>query len=246
VSISIPSSRVRGLLNLVGELREITGAGQDPSQHFAKGAMALLGGDAGGVVFGPKAMTTNDGLKRMVMVGFSETEVPNIQRLYITESGVTADPAAVASMRNFPEPNIGRRRDLVDDRAWYGSDYVNDHRRAWRLDDSIYSSAVKPDTTMAGIGVFRAWGARAYSVEDRELAHLLIDATLMLLPSPEGVRLSPREDETLQHLLQGESSKEIASALQLSVHTVNEYIHGIYRAYGVRSRGELFAKVRRK
>jgi DNA-binding NarL/FixJ family response regulator len=56
--------------------------------------------------------------------------------------------------------------------------------------------------------------------------------------------LSRRQRETLQLLLEGHSAKTIASKLDLSVHTVNEYIQAVYRAKRVQSRGELLARAR--
>ena len=53
--------------------------------------------------------------------------------------------------------------------------------------------------------------------------------------------LSPRQREVLRHLLRGDSVKQIAAALNLSQHTVNEYVKDLHRHFGVSSRGELLA-----
>lgn len=55
--------------------------------------------------------------------------------------------------------------------------------------------------------------------------------------------LSKRQREVLELLLLGKNSKQIASELRLSVHTVNDYIKAIYRRYDVSSRAELLAAV---
>jgi DNA-binding CsgD family transcriptional regulator len=55
-------------------------------------------------------------------------------------------------------------------------------------------------------------------------------------------KLSPRERETLQHLLSGDSEKQVAAKLQLSRHTVHIYVKTLYKHFGVNSRGELLAK----
>ena len=54
--------------------------------------------------------------------------------------------------------------------------------------------------------------------------------------------LSPRERETLQSLLAGDSEKQAAMKLGLSQHTVHVYVKKLYRKFGVCSRGELLAK----
>jgi len=51
--------------------------------------------------------------------------------------------------------------------------------------------------------------------------------------------LSPRQRNTLNRLLEGESEKEVAKEMGLSHHTVHIYVKQLYRYYGVRSRAEL-------
>jgi DNA-binding CsgD family transcriptional regulator len=74
----------------------------------------------------------------------------------------------------------------------------------------------------------------------------LHDQLAWLLSEPRSpadqVHLSPRQRETLEHLLAGHSIKETADSLGLSSNTVGEYVEGVYRAFGVRSRGELLAR----
>jgi DNA-binding CsgD family transcriptional regulator len=54
--------------------------------------------------------------------------------------------------------------------------------------------------------------------------------------------LSARMRQTLQGLLAGEAEKQIAYRLKLSPHTVHVYVKGLYRHFGVSSRGELLAR----
>jgi DNA-binding CsgD family transcriptional regulator len=52
------------------------------------------------------------------------------------------------------------------------------------------------------------------------------------------VRLSKREQETLAHLAQGLSNREIAEVLGVSINTVNKHVHQIYSKLNVRNRVE--------
>jgi DNA-binding NarL/FixJ family response regulator len=54
--------------------------------------------------------------------------------------------------------------------------------------------------------------------------------------------LSPRLQQTLQHLLEGDSEKQIARKLGLSPHTIHIYVKSLYKHYQVCSRPELLAK----
>jgi DNA-binding CsgD family transcriptional regulator len=64
--------------------------------------------------------------------------------------------------------------------------------------------------------------------------------------SPTHSELSPRMEQTLRHLLGGDSEKQVARKLDLSQHTVHVYVKALYRRYGVSSRAELLAKHLRK
>lgn len=55
--------------------------------------------------------------------------------------------------------------------------------------------------------------------------------------------LSPREEEVVQLLLQGKGNKLIASALDISVSTVEFHLKNIYAKYQVGSRVELILKL---
>lgn len=54
--------------------------------------------------------------------------------------------------------------------------------------------------------------------------------------------LSPRQRQTLDRILQGDSEKQIARRLRVSQNTVHVYVRWIYVAYGVNSRYELMAR----
>ncbi len=53
--------------------------------------------------------------------------------------------------------------------------------------------------------------------------------------------LAPRLKQTLDLLLQGDSEKQIALALQISPHTVHNYVKALHQRFNVNSRGELLA-----
>jgi DNA-binding NarL/FixJ family response regulator len=59
---------------------------------------------------------------------------------------------------------------------------------------------------------------------------------------PEVNELSPREWEVLELLARGYSYKEISSALEISIPTVNTHLHRTYEKLHVRSRGEAVAR----
>lgn len=62
------------------------------------------------------------------------------------------------------------------------------------------------------------------------------------LASPEILPLSPRTKEILQLLLAGNSEKQVAHHLGLSLNTVHHYVKQLYRHFGVSTRSELLAR----
>src|SRR5204863_6187 len=61
-------------------------------------------------------------------------------------------------------------------------------------------------------------------------------------PAPRGHGLAPRQRQTLERLLVGDSEKQIARRMGLSPNTVHVYVKDLYRHYDVCTRGELLAR----
>ena len=62
---------------------------------------------------------------------------------------------------------------------------------------------------------------------------------------PCGRRLSPRLRQTLEHLLAGDSEKQVAAKLRISPHTLHGYVKALYHGFDLSSRGELLSRVLR-
>ncbi|MGI6751568.1 MAG: helix-turn-helix transcriptional regulator [Anaerovoracaceae bacterium] len=57
------------------------------------------------------------------------------------------------------------------------------------------------------------------------------------------LNLTPREKEVVVLLLNGKDAKQIASELDISVHTANFHIKNLYKKLGISNRSELFARL---
>lgn len=90
----------------------------------------------------------------------------------------------------------------------------------------------------------RAFGVVRKALEGGRMLDWFIERYVVPLAGPDeqAPRLSPRQRETLTLLLQGKTEKEVAVALGLSTHTVHQYVKGLYRVYGVTTRGALVAR----
>ena len=100
------------------------------------------------------------------------------------------------------------------------------------------------------LGLHRAFGDPPFTAADHRLVHLF-HVELGRLWSRDAIRrasdptadLPPRLSQTLAELMAGSSEKQIAVKLELSPHTVHNYVKALHQRFGVSSRGELLAKV---
>jgi DNA-binding CsgD family transcriptional regulator len=101
----------------------------------------------------------------------------------------------------------------------------------------------------SGIGVHRVHGKPDFTERDRRILHLITSEIDWLhragVPesgAPSAVPLTQRQRQVLFFLLAGDSIKQVAAKLEISAHTVNDYVKLIHKHYNVSSRGELLSK----
>jgi DNA-binding NarL/FixJ family response regulator len=96
-----------------------------------------------------------------------------------------------------------------------------------------------PEDILHGIHEVKQGGAPMSSEIARHVVHSFRSPPSNLSKVEE---LSQREEEILQHLSKGYSTKEIAERLSVSVNTVRTHLHHIYHKLHVRSRTEAVVK----
>jgi DNA-binding CsgD family transcriptional regulator len=100
------------------------------------------------------------------------------------------------------------------------------------------------------LGLHRAWNEPPFTAADHKLVRLF-HVELGRLWKRDAIRrakdpasaLPPRLTQTLNELLAGSSEKQIALKLELSRHTIHNYVKALHQRFGVSSRGELLARV---
>jgi DNA-binding NarL/FixJ family response regulator len=97
----------------------------------------------------------------------------------------------------------------------------------------------RPEELLAAIREVVAGGAPMSTSIARKVVKSFQSAPPRGTESPE---LSPRELEVLQALAQGLAYKQIADQLNVSIHTVRNYIRRVYEKLHVRSRTEAVVK----
>ena len=103
------------------------------------------------------------------------------------------------------------------------------------------------------LGLHRAWDDHPFTPADHKLVRLF-HVELGRLWKRDAIRrakdpttaLPPRLSQTLTELLAGSSEKQIALKLDLSRHTIHNYVKALHQRFGVSSRGELLARCGRE
>ncbi|MGD7651831.1 MAG: helix-turn-helix transcriptional regulator, partial [Verrucomicrobiales bacterium] len=95
----------------------------------------------------------------------------------------------------------------------------------------------------------RRWHKPEFSDRENRIAHILLSEVPWLHqdswpnhPTDQAANLSPRLNTITNLLLQGNSRKQMAAELDLSIHTVNEYVKHVYHLFGVHSQSALIHK----
>jgi DNA-binding CsgD family transcriptional regulator len=99
-------------------------------------------------------------------------------------------------------------------------------------------------TTAAAAGDRRtatAWTNAARRDADRCQHAVVPELASVVADSPSVVALTPRELDIVRMVAAGQSSKEVAAALFLSVRTVDNHLQRVYAKLGVSSRQDLAA-----
>lgn len=241
----IQGNRVRQLLDLFGEARELSG--KQRRHHLLEGMCRLVGASAAVMVSAKEYFP--GGQNRVTSVfgtGWEGRERGVI--LASIAASACGDPVLVP-LGSRVGPRAYRRRDLVGDREWYRSPWVCEEQRMARLGDGIYAACpVEGSARTECIGIYRLPGDRAYTEEDCELVHLVsLEGRRLFRPRirsavAEAMRTLPRRQaQTLEGLCRGKTEREIASELGISHNTVHAHVTALYRLFGVTRRAELLA-----
>ena len=242
-------SDIRGVYELVNRVLE---AGNEPDTWRAvalqglcerTGATVGLTVDLAGLLPGqtPHPISPLD-------VGWTDESKRKTYYEYISSGQMHDDPGTIAllTMHRRIRFLTKTRRQMIDDATWYAAWSVDVARRSGDVDDFVCSTVVLRPGALHGFVVYHPWGAPHFGQRECRIARLLHVQLLrrMRPPAPAGAepRLSPRLKQTLELLLAGDGVKQIAQSLDLSPHTIGDYVKALYQKFEVRTRGELLSR----
>jgi len=250
---------IESVFQLVGECRELWADADAWQIHLLQGACRLTGTAVGHYNeqrLAPDLQSTEI-LDESFCGGWRDAAARDCMfRMYDDARARNVNRAAffprcaqLAGQALLGQDATALRQQMRTDRDWYRSDIFNEYRRPAYVDGFILSFSMN---SMTGSVVMvttnqdvsdpqpTPHAAETLSLLTRQIAPLV--GTVLTTRRQHGLRgLSPRQRQTLDRLLAGDSEKEIASRLALSRTTVHEYIGALYRHFDVTTRGELMA-----
>src|SRR5919198_2020854 len=155
--------QVRALMRLVGEANEIP-ASDARKVHLLGGVRRLIGAVVGGVVTDCDFLPTSRGLHAAVALdGWDETTLPALH--VMAQEGSAFNPGIKTMMQMSPlspgATHAATRQELVANREWYGSEYVNSFLLHAHLDHAIYTcTRGSAPSIVHGMGFHRERGDR--------------------------------------------------------------------------------------
>jgi DNA-binding CsgD family transcriptional regulator len=235
-------NNVRAIFRLVGEIREM---GADPDvwrPHMVRSLRNLLGAQfvVSSEIHFRKSSKDGGGGVRVIDIGWiSDTEgqicKAQDEREHESFEDFWVAPSEHAAAATDQAEGLIPIKPKVKVHA--GKSFI------------LSQYALKHAGAVDQLGVHRAWGDEPFTTADHRLVRLL-HVELGRLWRKDALRrakdpasaLPPRLSQTLDELLQGRSEKEIALRLELSRHTIHNYVKALHQRFGVSSRGELLAR----
>jgi DNA-binding CsgD family transcriptional regulator len=148
--------------------------------------------------------------------------------------------------------HLTRLRDQIDVNGLFSKSDVHSLWIAAGVEQVILSVKQGRDGALSQVGLYRRPGRPPFEAREARIAHIVLGEVSWLhesvLPAslgPTVITLSRRERITLNLLLEGQSRQQIADHLQLSAHTANGYVKGVFKHFEVHSQSALIARFQR-
>lgn len=251
---------VRSLFRLLGELRELGDAPDAWRSHLVSQLASMCGtrlttaSELSVRTTLPEETTHCGHVVSCVherVAGLGPEASAQFQRA-VLEMPNDHDPASTKLVPLYGSSFTRARSELANDRDWYSSSAANDYYRHYDCDD--YIKSMEPVSLPGGasllhaITLYRGWREQPFGDRERTLVQLLheqlaADWREVHAPAPQLANMPTRLRQTCALLMRGLSEKEVAAELELSTHTVHQYVKELYRRLQVRSRGELHARL---
>jgi DNA-binding CsgD family transcriptional regulator len=245
----VRAGEVRDAFRLIGECRDL---GNDPALWYPRMLAGLrhLLGDA--IASGGEGLPPERDRPATPLSGFEsglDSREREVYEGYLRAGAVATDPLW-ARLPYMPDRVVTlTRRQLVPDAIYHRWPLFENYVKRADVGRRMVSVYLGSGTgTLTAIHLHRSHRDRDFSPREQALLRLfhhelgpLVGRALVSVSEPSPEQLSPRLRQTLAFLLEGDSEKQVAARLSLSVATTHQYVTALYKRFGVRSRAQLMA-----
>ncbi|QQL44274.1 helix-turn-helix transcriptional regulator [Sulfuriroseicoccus oceanibius] len=144
---------------------------------------------------------------------------------------------------------VTRLRQQVDPENTFPNSEAYHLWRAANVDPLILSSKLNRSGQRGVIGIYRKFGRPLFNERELRITHIVLTEVSWLheescqkIPTEAVSCLSPRLNTIHNLLLAGQTRKQIAHELSISINTVHSYIKELYQRFEVHSQAELIRR----
>ncbi|HEV7300762.1 MAG TPA: helix-turn-helix transcriptional regulator [Tepidisphaeraceae bacterium] len=244
------------LVQVMRHLADVAALKHDPTaqwQHLIDGLGAIFQASQGALFVADDARPGRQlRMKQHIAASGGHPKWVQYQADFAVHNPPEADPYANACIVSDEPLQVWSRRQVLPDlSAQRQFSNAMDLIQTIEIGDGMictFRTGLNRDR-LVGFSLHRSRGDRPSRPSDPLLARLaiqeirgLIERGHLALYPQRDVQLSPRLQQVLDRLLSGKNPKTIARELDLSVHTIREYVQAIYQQLGVHGREQLMAR----
>ena len=243
------STQFKACTQLLGECGEMWDNPPAWQEHFTAGIEHIVGGY--GSVFSVNAISV-DGIKtnEACTARANGALAQHVFKQFLEDGGINLMPSTPQVLAHLPRNGYftWNEHALGGRKALHGSELYQRYLRQLDADDVLFHAVFTSPEKIICVGLLRDQRDPAYGAREHGLIAFLGDAiaersavSLQFNSQTGRHRLSPRQQETLDYLINGLSEKEIAREMSLNPRTVHDYVTSIYKKFGFHSRAQLMA-----
>lgn len=184
-----------------------------------------------------------------IPVGFSQEVWAKIVEFSLSNDGQRIAQEPIFKRLIHESHATVLRSDLIDDDAWHQSHAYTNSLESAGLDDFLTSVRYYAKDSWHCLTFFRQTGLDRFTHREASLVHMVLSSIDWLEPKssetvpPDAFAIAtPKQRVIMLYLLDGLPRKQIAAALGITLHTVNDHIKALYERFEVTSATELAAK----
>jgi len=237
------------MVRLIGEVVAIPGNHAEKKRFLMEGLCALIGADAWAWALSCQRDPDKPQVYASVLNGgLSDEKLVKLLQA-IEHPEMVAMTAKFFAEVEEKKAHLTRLRFQIADKDKFNHSDANLAWKAAGLGPVIMSLRPLDERSSSTIAIYRRYARPEFTLRESRIAHIILTEVPWLheqgWPEDRGVnvpKLSKRQRLTLNLLILGRTRKQIASNMDISVHTAQGYIKDVYRIFNVSSQGELMSR----